>query len=70
MDFDPAIYWSLGRFAKANHGTTEGEWTNVQLAADWASVIADLAYPILRLFGYIDCNREMVERMAPRFIKL
>ncbi len=70
MDFDRAIYWSPGRIAKANQGTAEGEWTNVQLAADWASVVAELACPILRLFGYIDCNPEMVERMAPRFIKL
>ncbi len=68
-DFDPAIYWSPGHIAKADVRTTEGDWTTAQLAA-WPSVVADLACPVLRLFGLTYCGPEFVEGMKSRFIKL
>ena len=69
-DFDPSIYWSPGRIAKANQRTTEGEWTTAQLAAAWPTIVAELGCPILRLFGFTDCSPAFVEGMAPKFVKL
>jgi len=40
------------------------------LAANWHEVVAQLACPVLSLFGLNDCSAEMVAGMAPRFTKL
>ena len=69
-DFDPAVDWRPGRVASVNERTTEGEWSVVQLRAARFTIVAELSCPILRLFGFDDCNAAFVERMAERFIKL
>ncbi len=64
---DPSIYLSPGRIARANKRTTEREWTAATLAADWPTIVAELACPVLRLFGLTHCSSAFVEGMAPRF---
>lgn len=68
-DFGSA-YWSPGRVARADQRTTSGSWEVSVLAADWHAVVAQLACPVLSLFGFNDCSTELVERLAPRFTKL
>ncbi len=69
-DFDPAIYWSPGRIARADLRTTTCEWTVSALDANWHEVVAGLACPVLRLFGLDGCSPALVTSMADRFIKL
>ncbi len=63
-------YWSPGRIARADQRTTIGSWDVPVLAANWHEVVAQLACPVLNLFGLNDCSAEMVAGMAPRFTKL
>ncbi|MGK2912070.1 MAG: AlbA family DNA-binding domain-containing protein [Sphingobium sp.] len=63
-------YWSPGRIARAEQRTTTGSWDVPVLAANWQEVVAQLACPVLSLFGLNDCNAEMVAGMAPRFTRL
>lgn len=69
-DFDPAIYWSPGRIARADLRTTTSEWAVAALSSNWHGVVAELACPVLRLFGFNECSSALVEGMANRFIKL
>jgi len=69
-DLDPSVYWSPGKIAAADKRITNGEWTVVQLNADWAKVVADLGCPILALFGMDYCSAEMVQGMAPKFVSI
>lgn len=69
-DFSPEIYWGQDRVAKATKRIVEGVWTPTQLAANWDAVVAELACPILLLFGFTECSPALVRAMAPRFIKL
>ena len=69
-DFDPSISWSPGRIATANERTVSGEYQVVQLSTAWPKIVSDLGCPILHLFGLTYCSSELVEGMAPRFIKL
>lgn len=68
-DFGSA-YWSPGRIARADQRTTKGSWEVSTLAANWHLVVAELACPVLNLFGLSECGAELVARLAPRFIKL
>jgi hypothetical protein len=68
-DFGSA-YWSPGRIAKADQRTTTGTWALPALAASWHSAVAQLACPVLALFGFNDCGAELVQGLQPRFIKL
>jgi hypothetical protein len=68
-DFD-GIYWSPGRIAKAGHRTTQGEWSLAALAGNWPTIVADLACPVLSLFGFDQCGADLVNGLAPRFRKL
>ena len=70
QDFDPRIYLPPGYIARANVRTTEGEWAVPKLAADWPNVVAELACPVLHLFGFATCSPEFVKGMAPKFVKL
>ncbi|MDQ3082381.1 MAG: ATP-binding protein [Gemmatimonadota bacterium] len=63
-------YWSPGRIARADQRTTTGSWDVPVLAANWHEVVAQLACPVLSLFGLNDCSAEMVAGMAPRFTRL
>jgi hypothetical protein len=63
-------YWSPGRFARAAQRTTTGSWDVPVLAANWYEVVAQLACPVLSLFGFNDCSAEMVAGMAPQFTRL
>lgn len=65
-----SIYWSPGRVAHADQRTTTGSWEVSMLAANSNAVIANLSCPVLSLFGFNDCSAELVQRLAPRFIKL
>ena len=69
-DQDPSRYWRPGRIATANQRTTEDQSTSAALAAAWPVVVAKLACPVLRLFGFTGCNSSFVENMASRFVKL
>ncbi len=69
-DQDPSRYWRPGRIATANQRTTEDQSTSAALAAAWPAVVANLACPVLRLFGFTGCNPSFVENMASRFVKL
>lgn len=69
-DFDPAVYWSAGRIARADARTAQGEWRLSTLQANWHEVVSELASPVLRLFGFDDCSPALVANMAKRFIKL
>ena len=69
-EFNSSVAWSPGRIAKANQRTVEGEWSTAQLAANWATIVADLGCPILRLFGFTECGTPFVEGMKSKFIKL
>ena len=64
------IYWSPGRVARAGQRTTSGTWDVPAIAANWHAVVAELACPILSMFNFDQCSAELVERLAPRFIKL
>jgi hypothetical protein len=68
-DFD-GIYWSPGRVAQATQRTTTGRWDIPYLTANWHSVAAELACPVLSLFGFNECGPGLVEGLAPRFIKI
>lgn len=68
-DFGSA-YWSPGRVARADQRTTTGSWEMSTLAANWHLVVAELACPVLSLFGLNECGAELVAGLAPRFIKL
>jgi hypothetical protein len=63
-------YWSPGRIARADQRTTTGSWDVSFLVANWHEVVAQLACPVLSLFGLNGCSAEMVAGMAPRFIRL
>ena len=62
--------WSPGRVARADQRTTTGSWEVPVLAANWHAVVAELACPVLSLFGFDDCSADLVEGLAPRFTKL
>lgn len=66
----PSDDWLPGYKATANERTVTGEWPVGQLGFRWHHIVAELACPILRLFGFAECTPEFIERMAPRFIKL
>ncbi len=68
-DFGSA-YWSRGRIARADQRTATGQWEVPALAANWHTAVADLACPILTLFGFNECGPGLVEGLAPRFIKI
>jgi hypothetical protein len=63
-------YWSPGRIARADQRTTSGRWDLPVLAANWHDVVAQLACPVLSLFGLNDCSAEMVAGMARQFVRL
>lgn len=63
-------YWSRGRIARANQRITTGIWEVPALAANWPEAVAQLACPVLSLFGIDHCGPDMVANMAPRFTKL
>lgn len=65
-----SVYWSPGRIAKAAQRTTTGTWSLPALSANWQTVVAQLACPILALFGFNECGPPLVAGLAPRFIKL
>lgn len=65
-----SYYWSPGRISRADQRTTVGSWEVSTLVANWQAVVAELACPILNLFGFNDCGSELVKGLAPRFIKL
>jgi hypothetical protein len=69
-EFDPSIYWSPGKVAKADNRTIEGEWALADLVNSWPEIVSELACPVLRIFGFEECGPTLVERMAPRFVKL
>lgn len=69
IDDFSGYYWSPGRTAKASHRTTQGEWPVAMLAGGWDAVVADLACPVLSLFG-LECGPELVSGLASRFRKL
>lgn len=68
-DFD-GYYWSPGRRAQAEQRTVSGTWDLPALTANWHEIVAKLSSPILGLFGFHDCNAQLVARMAPRFVKI
>lgn len=68
QDFSPEIYWGYGKIARADIRTVEGEWTPAQLSASPWLVVAELACPILRLFGFSDCTGAFVQGLASRFV--
>lgn len=70
QNFDHRIYLSPGYITRANVRITEGEWAVPKLAADWPNVVAELACPVLHLFGFETCSPEFVKGMAPKFVKL
>ena len=65
-----SVYWSPGRSAQAEQRTTSGSWAVSTLAASWQNVVADLACPVLAMFGFNECGPALVEGLAPRFVKL
>lgn len=69
-EFNPSTDCSPSREAKADQRTVEGEWPVAQVVAAWPAIVAELGCPILRLFGLTDCSAKVVERMAPKFVKL
>ena len=64
------VHWSPGRQARAHQRTTAGTWDVPAFAANWHEVVANLSCPILSLFGFNDCDPNLVARLAPRFVKL
>lgn len=68
--FDPGIYWSAGRVARADARTVEGEWPLVALQSNWQEVVAELTSPVLRAFGFEDGGSGLVTKLAKGFIKL
>lgn len=68
--FDPAVYWSAGREARASARTVQGEWSLAALRSNWHEVVAELSAPVLRAFGYEDAGPGLVANMAKRFVKI
>lgn len=68
-DFE-GIYWSPGRRSHAEQRTVDGTWSLPALTANWHEVVAELSCPVLSLFGFTECNPNLVARLAPRFVKL
>jgi hypothetical protein len=68
QDFNPEIYWGHGKICRTDTRTVEGEWTPAQLTASLWVVVAELACPVLRLFGFSDCSPAFVQKVAHRFI--
>ena len=64
------IYWSPGRVARADQRTTSGSWDLPAIVANWHTVVASLACPVLNLFNFDGCGEQLVAGLAPRFIKL
>ena len=69
---NPAISWSFSRIRSSGNSRfiEDRFWTLPELESDWTTVVAELSAPVLRLFNFTGCTPELVERIAPRFIKL
>ena len=69
-DFNPAVCWNSGRIASADTRTSEGEWYVGHLRSDRSTIVSQLSCPILRLFGFTNCDAAFVARMEERFMTL
>ncbi len=67
-DFNRSVYYSLRSVAKADKLTTEKTCAVEKLEDEWATVVSDLACPILRLFGFDHCGPDFVENMKSEFL--
>ena len=67
-DFNRSVYYSLRRVAKADKLTTEKTCAVEKLENEWATIVSDLACPILRVFGFDHCCPDFVENIKSKFI--
>lgn len=69
-NFDGSASFSKEYKCSADSKTTTGSWSPDVLAAQWPEVVANLACPVLELFGFTRCGASYIQGMAPSFIKL